>query len=139
MDEPVDNDRGNTGAISHFRLIVIMGMVAVAGTVTGFVFFSVKDGAGFLVGGVLSFVNYYWMRHSLRKVFQGAEDGEKASFVGGGYLMRYVAFATILGFIYLVDWELMIPLILGLTSFAIAVVFEGIIRIFSSFGNKQGI
>ena len=61
------------------------------------------------------------------------------SIAGGGYLMRYIAFATVLGFIYLIDWELMVPVILGLSCFAFAVVFEGFIRLFGTFGNKKGI
>ncbi len=139
MQEPVDN--GNEGApqISHTRLIVIMGAVAVFGGIAGFALFSAKAGAGFLAGGALSFGNYFWMRHSLKKVFDHTEEDEKPTFLGSGYLMRYVAFASILAVIYLVDWELMVPLILGLASFGFAIVFEGIIRIIATFGKKRGI
>ena len=139
MDEPIDNKVESTAALSHFRLILIMGIIAAAGTVVGFLFFSGKAGSGFLVGGLLSFVNYFWMKRSLRTVFEEAPEGEKASFAGGGYLMRYVAFATVLGTIYLIDWELMVPVILGLSSFALAVVFEGFIRLFASFGKGKEI
>ena len=139
MDEPADTNDESIAPLSHFRLIVIMGIVAVVGTVIGFGYFSAKAGAGFGIGGVLSFVNYYWMKYSLRTVFEETAEGEKPRFIGGKYFMRYVAFGTILGFIYLIDWQLLVPLILGLSSFAFAVVIEGIIRIFGSFGNRKGI
>lgn len=139
MDDPIDNSGESSASLSHLRLIVIMGVVAAAGTFIGFAAVSVKAGAGFGFGGILAFVNYFWMKRSLKAVFEEAREGEKPSFVGGGYLMRYVAFATVLGAIYLIDWELMVPVILGLSSFALAVVFEGIIRMFGSFGNGKGI
>ncbi|REJ79192.1 MAG: ATP synthase subunit I [Acidobacteria bacterium] len=139
MNEPVDTKEGTPASISHVRLIAIMGLVAVAGTVIGFAFFSVKAGAGFAIGGVLSIVNYYWMKHSLRKIFENTEEGVKPKFAGSNYVMRYVAFATLIAFIYLIDWHLLVPVILGLTSFAFAVVIEGFIRIFTTFGNKEGI
>lgn len=139
MDEPVDTREENPPPLSHIRLLVVMAVVALAGTVAGFVFFSAKAGAGFAIGGVLSFVNYFWMKHSLSRIFENTEEGVKPSFAGGNYIMRYVAFATVIGAIYLVDWELLVPVILGLSSFAFAVVIEGFIRIFRSFGNRKGI
>ncbi|HUF02669.1 MAG TPA: ATP synthase subunit I [Aridibacter sp.] len=137
MAEPFDSREENPAPLSHVRLIVVMGVVAVAGTVIGFVSFSSKAGAGFLTGGVLSFVNYYWMKHSLAKVFENTEEGVKPSFAGSNYFMRYIAFATVIGLVYLIDWELLVPVILGLSSFAFAVVIEGFIRIFRSFGSRR--
>ncbi|MCO6511400.1 MAG: ATP synthase subunit I [Aridibacter famidurans] len=139
MNEPVDSTEENPASLSHLRLIVVMGVVAVAGTVIGFVFFSAKAGAGFLTGGILSFVNYFWMKHSLARVFANTEEGVKPSFAGSNYFMRYIAFATVIGFIYLIDWELLVPVILGLSCFAFAVVIEGFTRLFSSLGNRKGI
>lgn len=139
MDEPVDSREESPAPLSHIRLIVVMGVVAVAGTIVGFAFFSTKAGFGFLTGGVLSFVNYYWMKHSLSRIFQNTEEGVKPGFAGSNYFMRYIAFATVIGFVYLIDWELLVPVILGLSCFAFAVVIEGFIRLFSSFGNRKGI
>lgn len=122
--------------MSHLRIIVIMMALAAAGSVMGYFYVSGSFAAGVAIGGVLSLVNYYWMRHSLRMVFRDAQEGARQGFGGGSYMLRYVAFGTILAAVYLFDWEMMVPLILGLSSFALAVVFEGIIRLIGSFSIK---
>jgi hypothetical protein len=139
MDEPIETNNGGPAPLSHFRIIVIMAAVAVAGSVLGYFYINPKFGIGFGLGGLLSFVNYYWMKYSLKAIFDEAEEGERPRLTGGKYVLRYVVFATILGAVYLFDWHLMVPLIFGLTSFALAVVLEGIFRIIGSFVNRKGI
>ncbi len=139
MDEPIETNGDGPAPLSHFRIIVIMAAVAAAGAALGYIYVGRKFGLGFGLGGVLSFVNYYWMKYSLKAIFDEAEEGERPRMTGGKYVLRYVIFATVLGAVYLLDWELMVPLILGLSSFAFAVVIEGIFRIIASFGNRKGI
>jgi hypothetical protein len=139
MDEPTETNGAGPAPLSHFRIIVIMAAVAAAGSVLGYIYVEPKFGIGFGLGGILSFVNYYWMKYSLKAIFDEAEEGERPKLTGGKYVLRYVVFATVLGAVYLVDWHLMVPVIFGLTSFALAVVLEGIFRIIGSFGNRKGI
>lgn len=139
MDEPIDTKDAGAAQLSHLRIIVIMALVAAAGSLLGYIYVSARFGAGFGFGGILSFVNYYWMKFSLKAVFDAAEEGEKPRLSGGKYVLRYVVFGTILLGVYLIDWHLMVPVILGLSCFAFAVVIEGFIRIFSSLGRKKGI
>lgn len=139
MDDPIDTQNGSGAQLSHLRLIVIMGVVAVAGSVLGYIFASAKFGVGFGIGGLLSFVNYYWMKYSLKSVFEEAEEGERPRLGVGKYLFRYLVFGTFLFGVYLIDWRFLVPLIFGLSSFAFAVVIEGILRIFIFLFNRKGI
>jgi hypothetical protein len=92
--------------------------------------------AGILIGGLLSFVNYYWLKHSLRVIFNRARDGEKPRLFAFGYIIRYLVFGLVILMIYLSQSIPITAVIAGLGSFAIAVVIEGFLRIFTSFFNK---
>ena len=125
--------------LSHIRILWIMGLVVVFGAVLGAIFESLIFGTGILLGGVLSFVNYYWLKQSLKSIFSVAESGVKPKLFAGSYILRYIIFALVLALIYLSKMVSMVAVILGLSSFAIAVMLEGVLRIFSSFTNKKGI
>lgn len=118
--------------LSHLRILWIMGLVALLGSVLGAVFESLLFGIGVFLGGVLSFVNYYWLKQSLKSIFRIAESGVKPKLFAGSYILRYMIFALLLVVIYLSKTVPMVAVILGLSSFAIAVMLEGILRIFSS-------
>jgi len=125
--------------LSHIRILWIMGLVVVFGAVFGAIFESLIFGTGILLGGVLSFVNYYWLKQSLKSIFSVAERGIKPKLFAGSYILRYMIFALLLALLYLSKIVSMVAVILGLSSFAIAVMLEGVLRIFSSFTNKKGI
>lgn len=120
--------------ISHRRILWTMGAVALLGGLTGFVFVSWQFGAGVLLGGVLSLVNYYWLKVSLRKLFENAvAHGEKPRFLAVRYFGRYLTLALILTVVFLTQTIPPLAVILGLASFALAIVIEGLIRLFSTF------
>lgn len=123
--------------ITHRRIISIMAACAVIGTITSFILISGRFSAGFLIGGILSIINYYWLKISLKKVFESAEDNEKTGVAATKYLLRYAAFGGLLVLIYLTKTVPMTAVILGLSSFAFAILIEAFIRIFSSFFNKK--
>lgn len=125
--------------LSHIRILWIMGLVVVFSAVLGTVFESLYFGIGIFFGGILSFVNYYWLKHSLKSIFSVAESGIKPKLFAGSYILRYLIFALVLALIYLSKIVSITAVILGLSSFAIAVMLEGLLRIFSSFNNKKGI
>ncbi len=123
--------------ITHRRILTILAVCAAVGTILSFVLHSAQFGFGFLIGGILSFTNYYWLKISLRKVFESAEHGEKPRVSATKYLLRYVVFGGLLILIYLTKLVPMTAIILGLSSFAFAILIEAFIRIFSSFFNKK--
>lgn len=105
-----------------------------AGCVLGIIFHSVSFGLGVLVGGILSVLNYIWLKRSLKKIFEKiVREGEKPPFLASHYLLRYAAFAAILTIIYLTQILPVTAVLLGLAGFAFAITIEGLIQLFSSF------
>lgn len=123
--------------ISHRGILLKMTAVIAVGMIVGFAFVSAKAGFGVLLGGILAFVNYFWQKHSLKAVFDRAIDGEKTPFLALRYILRYVVLAAALMIFYLSGTVSIFAAIFGLSSFAIAVVIEGITSIFSSSDRQE--
>ncbi len=136
-EKPIQTAEQSVQPITHRRILTILAVCAAVGTIIGFVFHSAQFGFGFLIGGILSFINYYWLKISLKKVFDSAEADEKPRISATKYLLRYVVFGGLLVLIYLTKLVPMMAVILGLASFAFAILIEAFIRIFSSFFNKK--
>lgn len=125
--------------LSHRRILLLMAIVGVLGAVTGFIFVSASFGIGVLIGGILSLVNYYWIKQSLKSIFDKALAGEKPQFLGLQYFFRYMALGAILVFFHITKSVPMIAVLFGLASFALAIIIEAFIRLFSSFSTKKEI
>ncbi len=117
---------------SHERILWIMAVLGVAGGIAGFAFGSLEFGLGILVGTALAFVNYYWLKSSLRKIFSAAESGERPRMLAGKYFLRYIILAIVVAAIYITKVLPIVAVVLGLAAFGFAVVVEGFIRIFST-------
>lgn len=139
MSEDSDSiDAGQPQPISHRRILWMMALVAVAGSLAGFLFVSWQFGTGVILGGVLSFANYYWLKASLRRLFDSALDhGEKPRFLALRYFARYATLGAILTVIFLTHTIPVVAVIAGLSSFALAIVIEGLIRLFSTFFKRR--
>jgi hypothetical protein len=137
MSDDSDNvitEHTTVPTLSHQRILWMMGLVAAGAGLAGFIFVSRAFGAGVLLGGILSFVNYYWLKVSLKRIFDTAlAHGEKPRFLGIKYLGRYLTLGAILTVIFLTHTIPVVAVILGLSSFALAIVIEGFIRLFSTF------
>ncbi len=130
----IQTEQPAPSAISHRRILWTMGLVAAIGSLAGFAFVAWQFGLGVIFGGILSFVNYYWLKISLKKVFDNAvAHGEKPRFLVIRYFGRYATLGAILAIIFLTHSIPVVAVILGLSSFALAVVIEGLIRLFSTF------
>jgi len=116
---------------SNRRILVIMAVLGVAGGIAGSAFSSFRFGLGILIGTALAFVNYFWLKSSLRKIFSAAQSGERPRMLAGKYFLRYIILGSVVTVIYAADLLPIVPVILGLTTFAFAVVIEGIMRMFS--------
>jgi hypothetical protein len=135
--EPIDTEQQNAvAALSQRRILWSMFAAALLGSVLGFVFVSWQFGTGVLFGGILSLVNYYWLKTSLKNVFENAVGGEKPRFLAGKYFLRYLAFGAVLAIVFLTKTLPVISVLLGLASFAFAIVIEALIFLFSSFLKK---
>jgi hypothetical protein len=115
-----------------------MAVLGIAGGIAGFAFGSFRFGLGVLIGTALAFVNYYWLKSSLRKIFAAAESGERPRMLAGKYFLRYLVLAGVIAVIYAADLLPVVALILGLGAFGFAVVVEGLIRMFHRDAKAQG-
>ncbi len=123
--------------LSHRRIFWAMAIIAVAGGLCGFYFVSGEFGWGVLLGGGLALVNHYWLKVSLRGVFDKiAGGGEKPRFLAAKYFLRYAVFVSILVIVFLTKILPIIAVLLGLASFAVAIIIEALILLFSSFFKK---
>lgn len=132
---PADN---TVKPLSHGRILKLMALIGLAGALLGAVFVSISFGAGVLAGVLLAFLNYYWLRYSLAKIFaSSAETGERPRWLGLKYVGRYMVLAAVVAVLYATDAVSIIGLILGMGVFGFAVVFEGIFRIFSGIKSRE--
>lgn len=129
----------NVPPLSHQRILILMALAAVLGSVLGSIFVSLNFGFGVLIGGTLSLINYYWLKRSLKVIMDEAIAGGAPHFLAGRAFLRYLAFGAVLAVVYLSKAVPMVAVLLGLASFAVAIIFEAFIRIFNSFSNKKGI
>lgn len=134
--EPVEAEQ-LPPAMSHSRILILMALLVVVGSLAGIIFISVRFGLGVLIGGGLSFINYYWLKRTLKGIFEKAKDGGKPRLFAFSYISRYIVFGFVLGIIYLSQAIPVTAVIAGLGSFAIAVVVEGFLRIFNSFNKRD--
>jgi ATP synthase I chain len=119
--------------LSHRRILVIMAVIGLAGSVLGSALVSVSFGAGVFIGSFLAFVNYYWLKVSLKKIFDlAAETGERPRLLALKYFARYLVLGAIVAILYATGAVSIVGVILGMGSFGFAVVIEGILRIFSN-------
>ena len=116
---------------THGRILLIMAVLGLIFSIAGVVFHSLRFGVGVLTGTALAFASYYWLQHSLRKVFADAAEGEKPKVSVLRYVLRYLTLAVVIAIIYMTSVLPIIPVILGMGAFGFAVVVDGIIRMFS--------
>jgi len=132
--ESITTEQSTAPPMSNRRILWTMAMVAIAGGTASVIFISWQFGLGVIFGGFLSFVNYYWLKVSLKKVFDSAvAHGVKPRFLAVRYFSRYLTLGVILAIVFLTKTIPIIAVILGLSSFALAIMVEGFIRLFSTF------
>ncbi len=137
--EPIIDEQENLAPLSHRRILFLMSLIVLAGSVLIFIFVSWQFGLGFLIGGILSFVNYYWLKISLKNAFERVVTEENPRFSASRYFLRYFVLGLILTVVYLTELVPFVSVITGLLSFAFAILIEGLIRIFTAFFNKREI
>ena len=116
---------------SNRRILVTMAVLGLAGGIAGIAFSSFRFGFGIWAGTALGFANYFWLKSSLRKIFSAAESGERPRMLAGKYFLRYIVLGLVVAVIYAADLLPIVAVILGLMTFAFAVVIEGFMRMFS--------
>jgi hypothetical protein len=96
--------------------------------VPSLIFAPFKLALGVLLGGLISILNFYWMEHSLRRVFEKNTGNVKASVVFK-YFIRLALIAIILYFLISSDFVNIIGLVIGLSVMVITIVATVIITL----------
>ena len=128
--DPLAAERGVT-PISHKSILVIMSILIIAGALAGFAFGGRFWGSGVIFGGLLAFVNYFWLERSTRAIFDQTAMAT-TGILAAKYILRYVAIGAVLFLIVITGALPVAAVILGLAAFAFAVVLQGLRGIFSS-------
>jgi len=122
---------GGVKPISHVGILKIMSVLIVVGAVAAFIFGGRFWGIGVIFGGVLSFVNYFWLERSTRAIFDQSAIAT-TGILAAKYILRYAFIGAILLLISLTGALPVAAVIMGLAAFAFAVVIKGLTNIFSS-------
>jgi hypothetical protein len=130
--EPTGESAENAPPPTHERILWIMAFLGIAGGIAGFAFESFAFGLGIVIGTALAFANYYWLKSSLRKIFDAAQSGERPRMLAGKYFLRYIVLGIVVAAIYITGLVPIVALVLGLAGFGFAVVIDGMIRILST-------
>jgi hypothetical protein len=137
QSDPAIEEPQPAASISNRQLLIEMAAIIAIGTILGFFAVSLKFAIGVVIGGGLAFLNYLWLRRSLRSIFELAAAGGRPGLMAGRYILRYVVIGLALLVIYLTDAASVAGAVLGLASFSLAVVFAGIANIFSGLFKKE--
>lgn len=129
---PSGNEPFDVKGASHERILKIMGLLVLAGSIVSATLVSLRFGAGVLLGGFFSVLNYHWLRVTLKKFFDRAVEGGNGGLIAVRFVSRYLLLGAILVLVYMTGIVPVIAVLFGLAGFAFAVVAEGILSIFGS-------
>jgi hypothetical protein len=114
-----DHDRG-----LQMRLLCTM-MIAVALAVIVSLFLSPwRVTLGLLLGGLLSLLNYHWMRRSIAAGFSVALDGSRPRITVAQYILRYFVIGAVIFVAYRFKVVSLPAAVAGLCSFVVALFVE---------------
>ena len=118
------------------RQLVILIVLTIVGSVTTLFLISPRFGLGVLLGGSVSFANYFWMRFTLRGFLENAPDGPKSvASLSFRFIGRYFALGAVVLIVFLTGVLPVIAVLLGISGFALAVMVDGIMSIFKPVEN----
>jgi hypothetical protein len=135
ISEPVATEENPAAApqLSHRRILWITAVVLIVGVAVSLIYAQRDFTLGLIIGGFLAFLNYYWLKLSLKNIFAGmTAGGEKPRFLAARYFLRYATLGAVVGVVFITGIASIVGVLLGLSSLAAAVVVEGFIRIFTS-------
>jgi hypothetical protein len=126
--------------ISNRRILWLMAAVAIFGSAATLIFVSGLFGLGFFIGGILAFLNYYWLKFSLKKMFVETAEGEhRPHYSAARFISRYFTLGAVLAIVFMTRTVPVESVVFGLSSFAFAILIEAFIRIFSFLFRREEI
>ncbi|MEO6394007.1 MAG: ATP synthase subunit I [Pyrinomonadaceae bacterium] len=93
---------------------------------------------GFVLGGVLAWQNYRWLRSSISAAFGSVATGKKPDVGLMRFVLRYVALSATVTAAYLLEVVSVPATLLAMSSFAFAAMLEGFIQTYFIVMHKEG-
>ena len=115
--------------ISEKRLLVLTGIIILLLVGGSLWLGDWRVTLGIILGGVLSLLNVYWLRLSLKNLLSAAAGGSKPRFNSVLYILRYLFIAVIVAFAAMLGLVSVAATLVGLLSFAFAILIEAIIQL----------
>ncbi len=118
------------------RIFRSMCMAVVVAVVVSAVLWSWRVTSGLALGGALSLVNHHWLRTAIAAAFGASVAGARPKIRIVRYVLRYFIIGAVIAAAYSLNIVSLPATLLGLSSFAAALVFEGFVQIYFAIVNR---
>lgn len=115
--------------VFHGRVLLLMSVITLAGSLICLYAVSAVFSVGVMTGGVLGLGSYLWLAGNVRSTVLRAAAGDGRQFPTAKFLSRYIAIGAVLWFIHASGLLPIMAVLLGMSSFAGAVIVEGLSRV----------
>jgi hypothetical protein len=114
---------GADGAL-EVRVFRVMIVTVVLAVIASTVLAPWRVALGLMLGGVLSLLNYHWLRSSIAAVFNVEQSGKRPRVRVWRFVLRYFVVAAVVFAAYKLQTVSLPATIIGLCSFVAALLFE---------------
>lgn len=123
---------------TEIRLLFLTAIVLLLLGIGSLRFANWRVTLGVCLGGALSFLNVYWLKISVKSLFTGIEDGAPVQpFRASLFVFRYALIAAIIGLAAAFGLVSVAATLVGLLSFAFAILLEAFIQIYFIIVNRE--
>lgn len=134
MSELAENDI----VLSEKRLLLMMTLILIV-LVAASMFLANSDVTiGLFLGGCLSYLNYYWLKKSLQSMFGQITSGKGSNFSASFYIFRYAVIGAVIFLAASLHIASVAAMLVGLLSFAFAILLEAVIQLYIAIVNREG-
>ena len=93
---------------------------------------------GLILGGILAWLNYRWLRSSIAAAFGSLTTGTKPNVGITRFFLRYLAMGAAIGAAYWLDLVSVVATLAAMSSFAAAATAEGFFQTLFTVLHKEG-
>ncbi len=132
--QPNDEESG----ISQKRLWSLTAAVVIISVLGSLAFENQKITIGVALGGLLSLLNFYWLKTSTAAMLEQAAEGAKPN-VAARFFLRYIIIGFVVFFSYLSNLVSVVAVLCGLLAFTAAVFIESFFQLFIAIVKREDI
>lgn len=133
MDEQANNDV----MLSEGRLLVTMTGILILLVAASLFLWNFDVTIGLILGGALSYLNYFWLKKSLKSLFERVSVGKGGKFSASFYIFRYAIIGVVIFVAAQLHLASVAAMLVGLLSFAFAILLEAIIQLYLAIVNRE--